>query len=87
MQEAAMMAVLNMFGGTQGIAAPTSKVVNGPEPSPDPPDAKKRFTAAIKKLQQADPDYLTTLELIAQFATEKPEQYQGFKPIVKSQLK
>lgn len=84
-QEAALMALVNMFGAGNGIAAPSAAVVAGP-PQGESSDDKSRLKSAIRALAAADPDYITTLEMLGRFAQKNPSQYEGFKPLLKAQL-
>lgn len=50
-------------------------------------DQIKRLNTAVASLIKIDPDFVSTIEALAQFGHQSPEQYKSFIPMLKSQIK
>ena len=81
-------AILNKIGMLPGaapaIAGTESEVI--PETKVDDTQIA-RLNVAVSTLLSIDPNFVETLEILAKFASQGPEQYKSFIPILKSQVK
>lgn len=59
---------------------------DGPLPGAGVATPAERVKAAISRLAKIDPQCVDTLELLADFAEKKPEDYRRFIPIVKGMV-
>lgn len=84
MQEAAIMALINAFNGPGQPIAQAPINGHATNESQAPTDEKERLKIAIQKLRAADPNFIETLESIAEIAATNPTKYFNYKPLLKN---
>lgn len=82
--------IMNGIGGTNKTTVGIAGHADAPPAPPTAEDearraAGMRIRAALSKLATVEEDVPGTIELIAKFATTKPEHYKSFKPILEQQ--
>lgn len=74
------MAISQFMPGANG-AAPAPVGIAGTEETQ--PTKKEKITKSVNRLLKIDPDFCDNLELLADFAESKPDQYKKFIPMLK----
>jgi len=77
-----IQALLPQFMGTAAAAAPmVAPGIAGTEE--ETPNQKQKITKSINRLLKIDKDFVDNLEMLADFAEAKPDQYKKFIPMLK----
>lgn len=79
---------INMLAGFLGSQGKTVVAGHndGPLPGADVVSPAERVKSAISRLAKIDPHCVDTLELLADFAEKKPEDYKRFIPVVRGMV-